>query len=135
MPAGEALGVDRDAFGAAITASIEGHPLIEVVRDEFLPEEAERLLAAGEKIVLATGPLTSPALAEWLAQRTGRAHLYFYDAVSPTVEASSLDRSRSLLRFSLASRNKINSAVYRPFLSLLLDLSVPRTSFGRNSSA
>jgi methylenetetrahydrofolate--tRNA-(uracil-5-)-methyltransferase len=90
VPGGEALAVDRDAFGKAITAKISGHPLIEVVNVEFTPRMADEVLASG-KLILATGPLTSPDLAEWMAQLTGRAHLYFYDAVSPTVEASSLD--------------------------------------------
>jgi methylenetetrahydrofolate--tRNA-(uracil-5-)-methyltransferase len=93
VPAGEALGVDREAFGAAITRAIEEHPLIEVVRDEFTPAMADAMLPRGDMLILATGPLTSPALADWLAQMTGRAHLYFYDAVSPTVDAASLDRS------------------------------------------
>ncbi len=91
VPAGQALGVDRNAFGLAITAKVEGHPLIEVVREEFTPSLANEILASGETLILATGPLTSPELAEWLAAKTGRAHLYFYDAVSPTVDASSLD--------------------------------------------
>ena len=92
VPAGEALGVDRDRFGQAITARIEAHPLIEVVREEFTPETAESILARGEKLILATGPLTTPELSDWLAELTGRKHLYFYDAVSPTVDASSLNR-------------------------------------------
>ncbi len=110
VPAGEALGVDRDKFGEAITRKIEEHPLIEVVREEFTPEMAETVLGVGRlalgegdvpntqnpvpnTLILATGPLTSPEMSEWLAGLTGRKHLYFYDAVSPTVEASSLDRS------------------------------------------
>ena len=93
VPAGQALGVDRDAFGAAITERIASHPLIELVREEFTPLELERRMAAGEIVILATGPLTSPEIADWLARATGRAHLYFYDAVSPTVDAASLDRS------------------------------------------
>lgn len=93
VPAGQALGVDRTAFAQAVTARIEGHPAIELVREEFTPAVAMELLARGEPVVLATGPLTSPELSEWLARLTGRSHLYFYDAVSPTVEASSIDRS------------------------------------------
>ena len=93
VPAGQALGVDRDAFGVAITERIASHPLIELVREEFTPVELERLLAKGETVILATGPLTSPEIADWLAKATGRSHLYFYDAVSPTVDAASLDRS------------------------------------------
>ena len=90
VPGGEALCVDRDNFGKAVTSAMEEHPLIEVVRDEFTPAMAE---SCEGPLVLATGPLTSPELSEWLAAKTGRKHLYFYDAVSPTVEASSLDMS------------------------------------------
>ncbi len=93
VPAGQALGVDRDAFGTAITERIASHPLIELVREEFTPSELEKLLTANEIVILATGPLTSPEIADWLARATGRSHLYFYDAVSPTLEAASLDRS------------------------------------------
>ena len=92
VPAGEALGVDREKFGAAITAAVENHPRIELCREVFTPEMAESLLASNETVILATGPLTSPEMATWLAAKTGREHLYFYDAVSPTVDAASLDR-------------------------------------------
>lgn len=91
VPAGEALGVDRNAFAAAITDRIASHPRITLRRDEFIPSDAERILCEGGLLILATGPLTSPELSEWLAVKTGRKHLYFYDAVSPTVEASSLN--------------------------------------------
>jgi methylenetetrahydrofolate--tRNA-(uracil-5-)-methyltransferase len=93
VPAGEALGVDREAFGRAITEALEQHPLVEIAREEFSPAMAEEILSRGDLLILATGPLTSPDLAEWLARKTGRSHLYFYDAVSPTVEASSIDRN------------------------------------------
>jgi methylenetetrahydrofolate--tRNA-(uracil-5-)-methyltransferase len=93
VPAGQALGVDRDKFGVAITERIASHPLIDLVREEFTPQDLERLLAKNEIVILATGPLTSPEIADWLAKATGRSHLYFYDAVSPTVDAASLDRS------------------------------------------
>lgn len=92
VPAGEALGVDREKFGAAITAKLEDHPCIEVVREEFSPEQAEELMRLRETLILATGPLTSPELSDWLASLTERQHLHFYDAVSPTVDASSLNR-------------------------------------------
>jgi methylenetetrahydrofolate--tRNA-(uracil-5-)-methyltransferase len=101
VPGGEALAVNRDKFAAAITEKILSHPLIEVVREEFTPAMGDALLSAArlaigeqrleEALIIATGPLTSDALGQWLADLTGRKHLYFYDAVSPTVEASSLD--------------------------------------------
>src|SRR5687767_2790716 len=90
VPGGEALAMDRDAFADAITRKIEEHPLIEVRREEFLPDLVSPALEEGP-VILATGPLSSLLLAEWLAGVTGRQHLYFYDAVSPTVEASSLN--------------------------------------------
>lgn len=88
VPGGEALCVDRDLFAQAITARIEAHPNIEVVHEEFSPN-----LRPEGPLILATGPLTSPDLSTWLAELTGREHLYFYDAVSPVVDASTLDRS------------------------------------------
>lgn len=92
VPAGQALGVDREAFGRAITSALETHPLVEVRRERLGPEELELWLGSGGLAILATGPLTTTDLAEWLARATGRRHLYFYDAVSPTVDASTLDR-------------------------------------------
>ncbi len=88
VPGGEALAVDREAFGKAITNKIERHELIEVIREEWRPERM-----AGGITILATGPLSTDPVSAWLAELTGREHLHFYDAVSPTVEASSLDRS------------------------------------------
>ncbi|MBS1725952.1 MAG: methylenetetrahydrofolate--tRNA-(uracil(54)-C(5))-methyltransferase (FADH(2)-oxidizing) TrmFO [Armatimonadetes bacterium] len=93
VPGGEALCVDRNAFGQAVTQTISEHPLISVSREEVTPAMVDEWLAQGDQVVLASGPLTSPALSDWLAKKTGRSHLYFYDAVSPTVEASSLDMS------------------------------------------
>jgi methylenetetrahydrofolate--tRNA-(uracil-5-)-methyltransferase len=92
VPGGEALCVDRDAFGKEITETISNHPLIEVQREVFTPALLEKLRNQGIPVILATGPLTSDDLSQWLAEATGRKHLYFYDAVSPTVDASSLDR-------------------------------------------
>ncbi|MFQ3586953.1 MAG: methylenetetrahydrofolate--tRNA-(uracil(54)-C(5))-methyltransferase (FADH(2)-oxidizing) TrmFO [Fimbriimonadaceae bacterium] len=95
VPGGEALCVDRDRFGEAVTRRIEAHPSIHVRRERFTVAMARDRLEgpAARPVILATGPLTSPDLAEWLARLTGRRHLYFYDAVSPTVDASSLDRT------------------------------------------
>mgnify|MGYP000321258803 CR=1 FL=1 len=105
VPGGQALAVDRDKFGEEITRRIEEHPLIEVVREEWKPGEAlggkrkasknnsSTLGSQRSILVLATGPLSSDPVSEWLAKLTGREHLYFYDAVSPTVEASSIDLS------------------------------------------
>ena len=89
VPGGEALCVDREAYGQALTSRIEYHALIEVRREAWTPDMTD--LASGP-LIIATGPLSSDPVSEWLAQITGREHLYFYDAVSPTVDAASLDR-------------------------------------------
>lgn len=89
VPAGDALAVDREVFAAAVTAAIEAEPLIEIRREEVqdLPPEAW-----GQAIV-ATGPLTSPALAEAIRAETGQDALAFFDAIAPIVYADSIDMS------------------------------------------
>jgi methylenetetrahydrofolate--tRNA-(uracil-5-)-methyltransferase len=86
VPAGAALAVDRDVFADAVTARIASHPLIELVRGEV----AE--IPPGVTIV-ASGPLTSDALAADIARRSGSAHLYFWDAIAPIVTYESVDFS------------------------------------------
>lgn len=85
VPAGGALAVDRERFGAEVTRRIEGHPLIEVVREECseLPDG---------RVVVATGPLTSPALEGAVSALVGESRLAFFDAAAPIVDASTLDR-------------------------------------------
>ncbi|MFW5969338.1 MAG: methylenetetrahydrofolate--tRNA-(uracil(54)-C(5))-methyltransferase (FADH(2)-oxidizing) TrmFO [Halofilum sp. (in: g-proteobacteria)] len=84
VPAGSALAVDREAFADRVTARLQAHPNIEVVREEVTA------LPAGPTIV-ASGPLTSPALSQALAARSGEEHLFFFDAISPIVEGGSVD--------------------------------------------
>jgi methylenetetrahydrofolate--tRNA-(uracil-5-)-methyltransferase len=86
VPAGAALAVDREAFAAEVTREIAAHPNIEAIR-----EEAVQVPASGP-VVIATGPLTSPALSEEIARLTGSSHLYFYDAISPVVEAETINQ-------------------------------------------
>jgi methylenetetrahydrofolate--tRNA-(uracil-5-)-methyltransferase len=90
VPGGSALAVDRDLYAQEVTARIEAHPLITLRREEFTPDQIEK---ANGPVILATGPLTTSPLAQWLAEKTGKENLYFYDAVSPTVLASSIDHS------------------------------------------
>ncbi len=90
VPGGEALAVDRDKFAAEMTHVIECHENIEVVREEFNPATFDHERGP---LVIATGPLSSESISARLAEVTGREHLYFYDAVSPTVTAESVDRS------------------------------------------
>ncbi|MET0313555.1 MAG: methylenetetrahydrofolate--tRNA-(uracil(54)-C(5))-methyltransferase (FADH(2)-oxidizing) TrmFO [Hansschlegelia sp.] len=89
VPAGGALAVDRHGFSAAVTQALEDHPLVTIVREEVVglpPEEW------GDAIV-ATGPLTSPALAEAVRGLTGEDDLAFFDAIAPVVHAESIDLS------------------------------------------
>jgi methylenetetrahydrofolate--tRNA-(uracil-5-)-methyltransferase len=87
VPAGGALAVDRDRFAALVTTTLEAHPLIEIERREVvdLPDH---------DAVLATGPLTSPALSERLLELLGDEYLAFYDAIAPIVDAETLDQSK-----------------------------------------
>ena len=87
VPAGDALAVDRETFARAVTARIEADPRIELVREEAtaLPDPGDGF------VVVATGPLTSPALTESLLSALGGSQLYFYDAVAPIVDAASVD--------------------------------------------
>ena len=84
VPAGAALAVDRERFCAAVTERISGHPAITVTRMEVGE------VPAGQIAVIATGPLTSPFLSRFIEQLTGEKSLYFYDAISPIVEADSI---------------------------------------------
>lgn len=92
VPGGEALAVDRNLFAEAVTERIARNPQIERVGKEFGPEDLEAARNDGP-VVIATGPLTSERLSEWLMQATGQQNLRFYDAVSPVVDASTIDRS------------------------------------------
>ena len=89
VPAGKALAVDREQFASRITNIIESHPLIEVARHEI--REIPAPVSLTSPVILATGPLTSEALAESLAEFTGKKRLAFYDAIAPIVAAESLN--------------------------------------------
>ncbi len=92
VPGGEALCVDRNAFGLALTERVRSHPNINVEEREWTPDDFTHDSQDGP-VIIASGPLSTDPISRWLANISGRKHLYFYDAVSPTVEASSLDRS------------------------------------------
>lgn len=85
VPAGSALAVERDLFAKEITEKISKHPLIALKRQEIveIPEQGP--------VIIATGPLTSPKLSHEISKLTGQEHLYFYDALSPIVDANSID--------------------------------------------
>ncbi len=91
VPAGGALAVDREGFSRAVTAALEEHPLIEIRREEItgLPP------AEWDNVILATGPLTSPALAEAILGLTGESALAFFDAIAPIVHFDSIDMGKA----------------------------------------
>ncbi|HYL39647.1 MAG TPA: methylenetetrahydrofolate--tRNA-(uracil(54)-C(5))-methyltransferase (FADH(2)-oxidizing) TrmFO [Bryobacteraceae bacterium] len=87
VPGGHALTVDRDVFAQEVTAAIEANPRIELRREEVtsIPDNAITIIA--------TGPLTSGGLADEIGRITGAGHLFFYDSISPIVDAESIDLS------------------------------------------
>ncbi|NLE50291.1 MAG: FADH(2)-oxidizing methylenetetrahydrofolate--tRNA-(uracil(54)-C(5))-methyltransferase TrmFO [Chloroflexi bacterium] len=84
VPAGGALAVDREVFAASVTEQIAAHPRIRLIREEVtaIPDGL---------VILATGPLTSPALSAEIAALVGEEHLYFYDAIAPMVDAETIN--------------------------------------------
>ena len=86
VPAGGALAVDRELFAQSVTDAINSHPNITVIRQEVT-------IIPDEPTIIATGPLTSPALTQEIAKLTSQDHLYFYDAISPIVVADTIDMS------------------------------------------
>lgn len=117
VPGGEALVIDRDVFSALVTDAIRKHPRIQIVEEEiekpdltFVPGPAVGGASAGSTTTtttsvstsaggasnsiwgIATGPLTSDALGQWVASACGQGQLYFYDAIAPVVDATTIDR-------------------------------------------
>lgn len=87
VPAGGALAVDREGFSAAVTARLEGHPLITIRR-----EEVEGLPPADwDNVIVATGPLTTPALSQAILDLTGEGQLSFFDAIAPIIHTDSIN--------------------------------------------
>ena len=91
VPAGGALAVDRDGFAQAVTQALEAHPLISIAREEVagLPPED------WDNVIVATGPLTSAALAAAIGERTGEDELAFFDAIAPIVYRESVDMTKA----------------------------------------
>ncbi|MFP6605595.1 MAG: methylenetetrahydrofolate--tRNA-(uracil(54)-C(5))-methyltransferase (FADH(2)-oxidizing) TrmFO, partial [Myxococcota bacterium] len=120
VPAGRALAVDRSAFSRFITEAIEANPRIEV-RRELVPKIPEEPIA-----ILATGPLTASELAEDLQRLLGDEYLYFYDAISPTLYADSIDHEVVFRqsRYESGEGDYLNvplsRAEYRAFVDALL---------------
>ena len=123
VPGGQALTVDRVAFADEVSRMIEGHARIEVRREEVRGIDPDGIT------VIASGPLTSDALANDIARLTGSARLFFYDSISPIVDANTVDRS---IAFAASRYDKsldgtgdylncpMNRAEYERFVDALL---------------
>jgi len=122
VPAGHALAVDRERFAEAATSAIEGEPLIEIVREEVTAIDENDPIT-----IIATGPLTSDALTREILRLSGSEQLYFYDSISPIVEADSIDMSRVYMaaRYDKGSADYINCPMtkeeYDRFLDALIE--------------
>ena len=89
VPAGQALAIDREPFSTEVTARLEQHPDIALVREEA--SDLRKLLSQHPAVLVATGPLTSEALVESLGGFCGSDYLSFYDAIAPIIDADSID--------------------------------------------
>ena len=132
VPAGSALAVDRANFSRALTETVGGLVGVRIVREEVqhIPDDGI--------VIIATGPLTSPALSKELAARLGEEHLYFYDAISPIVSAESIDMSVAFRasRYDKGGDDYLNLPLtreeYHRFIDALLTAErVPTHSFER----
>jgi methylenetetrahydrofolate--tRNA-(uracil-5-)-methyltransferase len=105
VPAGHALAVDRDVFAQKVTEAVEGERRIHIHR-----EEVTRVNDANDITIIATGPLTSDALSDEVVRLSGTSHLFFYDSISPIVEADSIDMSRVYMaaRYDKGTADYIN---------------------------
>jgi methylenetetrahydrofolate--tRNA-(uracil-5-)-methyltransferase len=132
IPAGSALAVDRDSFSSSLTVVVEALPSVRIIREEIreIPDEGI--------VILATGPLTSSDLSQWLAAQLGEDHLYFYDAISPIVTAESVDMNVAFRasRYDKGGDDYLNLPMnreeyYRFIDALLTAERVPTYSFER----
>ncbi len=104
VPAGHALAVDRNQFSARVTEIISHERLIRIRREEVTDVDESQLT------IIASGPLTSDSLSQEIARLSGSSHLYFYDSISPIVEADSIDMSKVYLaaRYDKGTADYIN---------------------------
>jgi methylenetetrahydrofolate--tRNA-(uracil-5-)-methyltransferase len=120
VPGGSALAVDRERFALAVTTALDGHPLITLRREEVTD------ITSGRLTLIATGPLTSDALAQSLQRLTGAASLAFYDSISPIVDADTLNMERIFRasRYGKGGDDYLNCAMtqdeYRAFYDALM---------------
>lgn len=126
LPAGGALAVDREAFAQSVTRRLAEHPLVTIHRQEITQLPSEGIT------ILATGPLTSPALTEHLMQITNMEQLYFYDAAAPIVTVESLDMAEGFWgsRYDKGDKDYFNCPMtkeqYMDFYEALISAKVTR---------
>src|ERR1017187_2774630 len=118
VPAGHALAVDRDKFSQAVTAALERDALIRVVREEVTAIDENAAIT-----IVATGPLTSEAVTREILRLSGSQQLYFYDSISPIVEADSIDMSRVYMaaRYDKGTADYINCPMTQEEYDRFLD--------------
>ena len=122
VPAGHALAVDRERFSEKVTEVIQAERLIHVRREEVTAIDENHAIT-----IVASGPLTSDALSREILRLSGSRQLYFYDSISPIVEADSIDMSRVYLaaRYDKGTADYINCPMtreeYERFLDALLE--------------
>lgn len=121
VPAGAALAVDREIFSSEVTKEIETNPNIDLIRSE-MPVIAEQ-----GQVIIASGPLTSKSLSQAISTLTGTEHLYFYDAISPVVDAETInyDRVFRAARYDKGDKDYINCPMtaeeYQEFYQALIE--------------
>lgn len=117
VPAGNSLAVDREAFSAAVTEVLRSHPNIQW--EEALVEAPD----LSDPTLVATGPLTADALADWLSRATGHAGLHFYDAIAPIVDRDSIDMGIAwkASRYDKGGADFINCPMDQPQYERFLD--------------
>jgi methylenetetrahydrofolate--tRNA-(uracil-5-)-methyltransferase len=109
VPAGHALAVDRAAFAARVTETLSNQPLITIRREEVAQ------IDESQTTIIATGPLTSDALSLEIRRLSGASHLFFYDSISPIIEADSIDMAKVYLaaRYDKGSADYVNCPMSR----------------------
>ena len=117
VPAGKALAVDRDLFSEEITQALEQHPNITLKHEEVVK------IPLDGPVIIATGPLTSPAFSENLTQLLGQDYLYFYDALSPIIDAQSIDRDKTFFasRYGTGDADYLNCGMSRTQYETFID--------------
>ncbi|MCJ8277059.1 MAG: methylenetetrahydrofolate--tRNA-(uracil(54)-C(5))-methyltransferase (FADH(2)-oxidizing) TrmFO, partial [Bdellovibrionales bacterium] len=105
VPAGQALGIDREKFASFVTEKVQNHPNIEVIEGEV-----QSIADIPRPTIMATGPLTGDSLAQSLLEHFGDQFLYFFDAIAPIIEADTIDMSKAWIgdRFGKGTGDYIN---------------------------